>query len=322
MFKRHAFLLGAITGTLAAALCSLAPVLAQEASDADLIPPPSLQSDGGILVERCFVRFINKTKVPAEAAGKLTDLRIEEGMLVNKGDVIAVIDSQQSEFTLELKKREEVVAKLNAHNDVNKRDAVQTEKIARAQAETYKSLHEKGAAPYWEMREKVAEADRAILRIELAETNEKTAMAEYLAKQFETRIAELDIQMRTIRAEFGGFVETRFAQLGEWVQPGTPIIELVQMDRVRVEGFINAINYAGRVKRGTPVQITVTVGGSSTAPVTRSFTAKIEYVSTELDLNGRHRIWASIPNEADGDDWLLKPGMRATMKLLPGTAAF
>ncbi|MCA9137842.1 MAG: HlyD family efflux transporter periplasmic adaptor subunit [Planctomycetales bacterium] len=314
MFKQHAFLI--VIGTIVGSVCGLAtqvtPVVAQTAR-----PVSSAESDAGILVEECRVQFINKTKVPSETQGKLTDLKVEEGMSIKKGDVIAIVDATQAELALRLKKAEELVAKLTAQNDVNKRDAVASEVIAREEAAAYKHLVDQGAAPIFEYRKKQAEADRAILRIELADLNENTAMAEYLAKQIGTELAQSDIEMRTIRAEFDAFVEQRYAQLGEWVQPGSQIVELVQMDRVRVQGFINAYDYAGQWQKGSPVKITVTVGGTPANPITRDFDGTIEYVSTEIDIAKRYRIWASLPNQRYGDDWLIKPGMVATMRITP-----
>ncbi|QDV88650.1 efflux RND transporter periplasmic adaptor subunit [Stieleria magnilauensis] len=311
MFKRNAFFLGTLLGGVMAIALQVTPTWAQSAID----------TDAGILVENCMVRFINKTKVPSETQGKLTELPVEEGMSIKKGDVIAIVDDKQARLALELKQAEELVAKLNAQNDVNKRDAVQSEVIARQEAAAYRDLYAKGAAPQFEMLKKQAEADRAILRIELADLNENTAMAEYVAKQIGTKLAQSDIEMRTIRAEFDAYVENRFAQLGEWVQPGSPIVELVQMDFVRVEGFIDAFRYAGQIQKGADVKVEITVGGTSTNPITKTFVGKIDYVSMELDLNKRHRIWVKVPNERDGDDWLIKPGMRATMQIAPPTAA-
>ncbi len=324
MFKRNAFLFGTMLGTACAIAVQVAPVFAQAPSAAAQAPSaaaqaPSAAAQGsqgdGIFVENCMVRFVNKTKVPSETQGKLTELLVEEGMSIKKGDIIATVEAKQAQLAFEAKKAEETVAKLNAQNDINSRDAIATEKIARAEANTYEKLHERGATPYWEMRKKQAEADRALLRIELAELNEESAMAEYIAKQFGTRLAETDVEMRTIRADFDAYVENRFAQLGEWVQPGSPIVELVQMDRVRVEGFIDALNYAGQVRIGAPVQVTVIIGGTVGNPVTKVYSGNIEYVSTELDLAKRHRIWVSVPNERRGDSWLIKPGMAATMRI-------
>ena len=126
------------------------------------------------------------------------------------------------------------------------RDAVNSEKIASAEYERLtKIFTKKERRPYWEMKKKELEAERARLRIELAQLNGDTAMAVYMQKQAGTELAQSDIEMRTIKAEFDAFVENRIAQLGEWVQPGSPIVELVQMDRLRVEGYIDALNLRG-----------------------------------------------------------------------------
>ncbi|MEM0926050.1 MAG: HlyD family efflux transporter periplasmic adaptor subunit [Planctomycetota bacterium] len=271
---------------------------------------------GGIQVENCMVGFVNKTKVPAEAQGQLISLNVEEGMTIKKGDVLAVIDARQAELGVELKRAEELVAKIAAQNDINLRDAIATEEIAAAEAKTMEELHERGAAPYWEMRKKQAEADRAKLRIELAQLNEKTAMAEFRVKEFASKLALYEIEMRTVRADFDAFVEYRHAQLGEWMQPGSPIVELVQMDKVRVEGFVDAISYAGQVRKDAPVRVSIVVGGTEIDPVYKQMEGTIGYVSTELDLNERHRIWVEITNERDGDDWVIKPGMAAKMEIL------
>ena len=167
------------------------------------------------------------------------------------------------------------------------------------------------------MKKKKAEADRAKLRIELADLNEGTAMAEYIAKKVGTELAQSDIEMRTIRADFDAFVENRYAQLGDWFHPGSTFVDIFLLVGVRVEGFINALNYGEQIQKGGRVRVSVTVGGTEENPVTRQFDSIIEYKSTELDLNKRHRIWVSIPNERVGDEWLIKPGMMATMLIEP-----
>jgi len=330
MFQRNATFFGVVFAVACATLTGLSPVLAQTGPtrsglrqnlrSSESIPSDLPRSDAGILVEDCMVRYVNKTKVPAESQGKLTELSVEEGSAISEGDVIAIVDDKPARLALNVKEAEELEAKISAQNDVNKRDAVNSERIAAAEAETYRQLHEKGATPYLEMKKKELEAERAQLRIELADVNEDTAMAVYMGKRAATEMAQYDIEMRTIRAPFDAFVESRIAQLGEWVQPGSPIVEIVQMDRLRVEGFINALNYAGQVRKGAPVDVLVVVGGTREQPKTQQFQGQIEYVSTELDLNKRHRIWVSIPNQRVGDGWLIKPGMDASMRILPGEA--
>ncbi|QDT57698.1 multidrug efflux system subunit MdtA [Stieleria bergensis] len=305
--------------TIATAALLLAPQISfaqDETLPAPTITLPSADvAAGGITVERCVVKFLNKTKLPSESAGKLIKLEVEEGMAVQAGQIIAVIDARQAELTMQQKTAEEKVAKLNAENDINKRDAVETEKIARAQANSFEELYQRSAAGYWEMRKMQAEADRAKLRIELADINAKVAGAEHSITQYATQLVELEIEMRTLRADFPAYVENRYAQLGEWVQPGSPICELVQMDVVRVEGYARDLN--GLIRRGMPVKVEITVGGSIEQPQIEPFDAVIDYVSLERNINGEHRFWVKIKNKPVGNDWLVKPGMQATITVLP-----
>jgi multidrug efflux pump subunit AcrA (membrane-fusion protein) len=268
-----------------------------------------------IRAENCMVQYINKVNVSAKAEGTLMELRFEEGDTVNEGDILAVIDDTAAALALELKLAEEKEAILNAANEVNLEDAKNSEELATAEAEAYKDLRREGAVPYWEMEKKRLEAKRANLRIELADMQKKIAEVQMIAKRSERKIAEFELTRRKVNAPSTGFIEARIAQLGEWVQPGSPIATLIQMDRLRVEGDIDALRYKNQVLQGTPVQVTIYGGSENTIKID----GKLGYVSMEIDLNNRHRVWVEIENfKNDRNDWVIKPGMRAEIVIPTG----
>ncbi len=96
-------------------------------------------------------------------------------------------------------------------------------------------------------------------------------------------------------------------QRGQWVQPGTPLATLIQMDKLRVEGDIDALRYAGQVRKGTPVEVVIY---NEAANGTR-INGKLGFVSMEIDLNNRYRVWVEVENQKAGEEWSYKPGMRA-----------
>ena len=199
--------------------------------------------DGPVLrSENCLVKTIQNVRVPAGAEGRVTELLVSEGVNVQPGDILAKVDDTQAQLTLKLREAEEREAEINALNDVNFRDAKNSEKSATAEAEAYKELRREGAVPYWEMEKKILEADRATLRIELAQLQQDIAKVQYVAKRSERQLAEHELTRRSVVAPFAGYVETRISQLGEWVQAGTPILQLVQLDKLRVEGDIDALS--------------------------------------------------------------------------------
>jgi len=279
------------------AILAATPVLAQQAATQ-------------LNVENCVVQYINKIEVPARAEGTLTDLRIEEGQTVSQDQVLAVIDDTAAKINVELKKAEEEEALLNSKNEVNLNDAKNSEELARAEAEAYEELRRERAIPYWELEKKKLEAERALLRIDLAVMQKEIAVVQARAKGNELGLAKYELERRQIVAPWDGFIETRRAQLGEWVQPGTPVLTLIQMNKLRVEGDIDALA-SRKIVKGAKVQVRIFDKNSSSSSTEKPIEGKLGYVSMEIDLNNRHRVWVEIENVKDGEVWRYKPGMKA-----------
>lgn len=273
--------------------------------------PPSSVID--IPAENCMVKYIRHVNVPAEVEGKLLELKIEEGMSVQQGDVLAIIDDSLAQLALDLRRAQEKEASLNAESDVNLRDAMNAEKLALAEAESYRDLYKKGAVPLYEMRKKELEAIRQTLRIELAQNDLSIKEAQYIARRSERQIAEFEVERRKITAPFDGYIEMRIAQLGEWVQPGSPIATVVMLDRLRIEGDVDALGYARQITPGTPVR--VKVYSEHDADNAIDVESTVGFVSSEIDLNNRYRIWVDVDNHRIKNDWAIKPGMRAEISV-------
>lgn len=270
----------------------------------------SSQAEGRIQAINCTVRYKNKVDVPAKTDGVIMSLPVEEGSTVSQGDLLAELEDTSAKLAVQLKKAEEKIAVLNAANDINLKDAQNSEQVAIAEYNAYKKLLEDGAIPYWETEKKRLEAERQRLRIDLAENEQKIALVERIAKQAELDMAEHELTKRQIISPATGFIEQRIAQIGQWVQAGSPIATLIQMDRLRVEGDINALGYPGEVHQGTPVEVTIFLGDR-----VEKLEGTIGYVSMEVDINDLNSIWVEIENERVGNDWKFKPGMKALISI-------
>ncbi len=292
--------------TLLAILVALASITAYGSIRAQEDSP-----ENQILVDSCIVQYIEKTPIPARADGSLMDLTFREGDIVNKGDVLATIDDTAAKLAVEAKKAEYKEAMLNASNDINIRNARNTEKLARAELKSFEELMKQGAIPYWEMKKKEFEADRAALSIELSEMEHKVAQVQMIAKRTELEMAEFELTKRQVTAPLTGQIEERVAQTGQWVQPGEPIATLIQMDKLRVEGDVDALKYAGQIRKGAPVEVTIFTESDKSVPLS----GKLGYVSLEINSRGEYRVWVEVANKTIGDDWLFKPGMKAEIMI-------
>ncbi len=292
---------------------------------ASVAPQPAASGPAVLRSNNGIVKTIQNIRVPAIGEGQIIEMLAVEGNNVQKGDLLAVLDDTQVNLAVSLRRAEEKEAELNAQNDVNLRDAENTEKLAAAHAESARDLRRQGATTYYDMKEKELEAVRATLRIELSHLQADVAQVQHSAKRFERELAEYELSRRKVLAPFDGFIENRIAQLGEWVQPGTPILQLVQLDKVRVEGDIDSLRFPGQILKGTPVRVYVYArspkpgDGDADTSHAVAIDGRIGFVSSEIDIKHCYRIWVEIENQRIGDDWLLKPGMEAQIDVFPNS---
>ncbi|QDV67728.1 multidrug resistance protein MdtN [Rosistilla carotiformis] len=274
------------------------------------------QSQGApIPVRDSLIEAIDDIRISAGADGILflDKSEVEEGRLVNAGQVIAMIDPEQAKLNLVLKQAEEEQARLQAENDINIRAAEKSMEYEWAEAKSAEELHKKQAMPYWDMRREVLEAERSKLAIEMAKNEQQVAEATFAAKTAERQLAEHEIKRRQIAATFNGIIAKRYGKNGEWVQAGTPIVRIVRIDEIKVEGDVKGLDAPERIVIGAPVSIRVHVGGERY----EDFESRLEYVSPILESDNTYRVWAKINNKIEGNRYLVSPGMLAEMQILP-----
>ncbi len=275
-------------------------------SETSLAENPSRENE--IRADDCVIEYINKVDIPARAEGSLLKILFREGDLVKKGDKLGVIDDKMATLTIELKEAELLETKLAASNDIQLQDAQNTEALAKAEYESMKELYKQRAIPYWEKEKKRLEAIRQTLRIGLAKNDIKIAKVKYVAKRSEKELAEVALEKHQITAPATGVIDKRIAQIGQWVQPGSPIATLIQMDKLRVAGDIRALAHPGKVQPGTRVEVQIHSGDQ-----TITIDGEIGYVGMEVDIRDQNRFWIEIENKKFGNDWMFKPGMKATV---------
>lgn len=148
------------------------------------------------------------------------------------------------------------------------------------------------------------------------------ATAELNAARSEARRAELALQHTVVRAPFDGVLETRAVVLGDFVSPGGVIGTVIDLDPIRVVGFVSERNVArlalgqrGTVRFVGGAELEGRVGfvASSADPATRTFRVElhvpnpegriVEGLTAQLRLPGEpvqaHRFPPSVLTLAD-----------------------
>lgn len=222
-----------------------------------------------------------RAEIAADTAGKVLETRVERGDRVEKGAVLARIDTRDGALVAA-----EASAALGA--------ARTQERHARLECDRAARLLQHGVISQAERDRQQAACDSSV-----AATRAAAARAARAGKQ---------VSDGAVRAPFAGVVAERAVSAGDFVAPGRPVVVLVQRDPLRVELSVPEAA-ATRVAVGQPIAFGV-------APLSGArFRATVRFVGPSLDPRTRN---LTIEALVDGDDARLLPGMFATARLPVG----
>ena len=273
-------------------------------------PQPAPQSP---TLPNCLVSIKDEVEIPAKEAGELVSLKVYEGLRVKKGSRLGKVDDSEPRQKKILAEFEEKSAREQAENDVNIRYAIKAAAVAKEEYEkaVQANLQVKGTFPAAEIRRLKLAWDRAVLQIEQAELEQLVAEITADTRGAEVALAESHIERRQIIAPDDGEVVAVLKHVGEWMQPGEPVLRIVRFDVLRVEGFLRADEYDPAEIAGRPVTVEVQLARGRR----EKLEGKITYVSPLVQGGGEYRVWADVPNRRDQDQWVLRPGLNATMTI-------
>lgn len=286
--------------------------------------PPSAQATGGqgeIVLGQCLVSLVQEVQVPAQVAGVLVETPVQEGMTVSSGQMLARIDDTQPLSDQQIATLKLQVAEEKAKNDISVRYAQAAAEVARVEYEQSWRANQKtpGTISETEIRRLYLAHQRAALGVEQAMVDQRLAALEAKVLEAEAAAASMEVQRRRILAPLDGVVVKIHRRLGEWVQPGDPVVQVVRMDRLRVEALLSATDVRDRegrlVSRGySPSDIAgrrVTVAVELPGSRRETFPGQIVFVSPLVQAGGQYRFWAEVENRKHDDHWLLLPGLMA-----------
>ena len=151
---------------------------------------------------------------------------------------------------------------------------------------------------------------RSTLGIEQAELDQKDYIYARKSNKVKLRAAEEEIGRRNIEAPFAGVIVDIQTHKGEWVNPGDPLLRLVQMDRLSIDGFLNVKEDRGRVQNGMRVIATVDTGAEKFETQ-----GKVSFISPLVQAGGNFRVRVEVENTKKNDQWMLRPGLPATFRI-------
>jgi RND family efflux transporter MFP subunit len=198
-----------------------------------------------------YVEPRRKATVSAKITGKVTEVLVDEGMIVEKGQVLARLDDSDARRRYEAIRANRDVARAGIRElEVNLADAERT--LRRT-----KELREEGVASVQDLDSATAVVDALRAKLAVARTSLDAAEAELA-------VSAQDLENYTIRAPFAGIAVSKDAQPGEMVSPvsagggftRTGISTIVDMESLEIEVDVNESHIA-KVHVGQPAVATL-----------------------------------------------------------------
>ena len=215
-----------IANTVAVLLLVLALLATLDAPPADSVPVPvspyAAVARGRVDVEGGVIQLA------AQRDGVVKAVEVEEGDPVRKGQILAVLEDQQARLNVTLAENElAATAAQIAQFQIERETAVREEK-------RFEDLLKDNAVAR-------AEWERSRDQVQLAGARLKSAQAMHAAARSRVRIAEHEVELRTVRAPFDGRIVRRQVRPGDgvstlnvtplfWFAPQTPRIVRAELE--------------------------------------------------------------------------------------------
>jgi RND family efflux transporter MFP subunit len=193
-----------------------------------------------------YVTPRRRATVAAKITGRVTEVLVDEGMVVEQGQVLARLDDSDARRRYEAIRAERDVARAAIDElEVNLEDAQRT--LRRTV-----DLNEDGVASQQDLDSATAAVDALEARLMVATRSLDSAEAQLA-------VAAQDLENYVIRAPFAGIAVSKDAQPGEMVSPvsagggftRTGISTIVDMKSLEIEVDVNE-SYIARVSPGQP----------------------------------------------------------------------
>jgi multidrug efflux pump subunit AcrA (membrane-fusion protein) len=263
------------------------------------------------VVPHCQVLLIKDVEVSADEAGRLIGVNVTEGDHITKAELVAQLDDRQATLQKIAAELERDAAQARADDDIDVRFSVKSFELAEAELNQDLEINQRspGTVPAQEIRRKQLARTRAELQIDRTRLDLKVARMTAEVQSAAVQAAEENILRRRLLAPFDGMVVQVYRQTNEWVNVGEPVLRVVQMDRLRVDGFVSGTDYAVQqiANRRVTVEIELARGRKE------QFKGRVVFVNPIVQAGNRYRVRAEVENRQEEGQWLLSPGSTATM---------
>ena len=175
------------------------------------------------------VEPVKKSLIASEVEGVIKALPGREGMYLNQGDVIAEFVTRSLEINIKEAK-------------AAKREAQARYHLANNNLERFEQLQKKGVASIKQYQE--AQSEKSAWGARTAQIQAQIEGYEY------------DLEKSSLTAPFSGYVTKEHTEVGQWVQKGGPLVELIDIETAEISIDVPE-RYISKIKKDQEASIKI-----------------------------------------------------------------
>ena len=260
---------------------------------------PSPSDDCRLLdIPKCQIHIVDRALLAAERDGIVREVLVRVGDRVEKGAPVVHLKDEIAAAHFDY-------ARTRASSDINVRYAEEILRNAKEEYDTALRLQADRAITEQLFRQRRVEFERGRLSLEQSQFDFRLAGLESDRTKAELAAYHVD-------APFAGHIRQVMKVTGESVRDGEPILELVNTDRVHVEGYGN-LEDLWNLQPGALVEVWLDAPELDRFGVTKErFRGTLIHVDSLVQpVTGKVRVVAEIQNRRN----ILRDGLRANLQI-------
>jgi HlyD family secretion protein len=268
--------------------------------------------------------------IGTEVAGKVVDVRVDEGAHVKKGDTLVIIDD--TEYRIHLRSAEANAAAADAQYRLvlegsREEDVMQAETAFKTAEADYKRMKELLAAQaitqkqYDEVYMRYVAAQQQYQKLFRGSRKSEIDVARAKRDQAIAQADQLRKKLRDcyILAPAEGIVSLKAIEAGELVTIGANIMRITDLDKVKLTIYVNE-QQLGSVKLGQPAEVRIDSNPD------KVHQGKVVYISPNAEFTPKNvqtkeertKLVFGVKIEVENREGVLKPGLPADARLVIG----
>lgn len=218
--------------------------------------------------------------VSAETSGRIITFEKSEGQVLEKGEIIAVIDTalfnlQENEIDAAMQGVMTRISSINAQNDILSQQ-IDNQKVNISRIENMLKDDAATKKQYDDLNGQVE-----VLYKQIAANNTQKASVNAELNVFRTKKATLNEQMirSSVKSPANGTIIEKYAEAGEFTAAGRPLVKIADMSVIKLKVYVSGAQL-GSIKTGQECTVRIDKGEKEYS----TFTGSLSHVSAKAEF--------------------------------------